>query len=169
MILDIVKYGNPILSVRAEEVTEFDYNLRKLIADMFETMYVATGAGLAAPQVGISKRVFVMDCSSGKDTQHKIALINPIIEIEEGQQVDLEGCLSVPDFSFEIKRPHRIVVRGQDIDGIPAELDLSDFEARCVSHEIDHLDGHLLITRLTPLRRDLVERKIRKRIRRGDW
>jgi peptide deformylase len=169
MILDIVKYGDPILTKRAEDVTEFNEKLHKLVDDMFETMYGAPGVGLAAPQVGILKRLFVMDCTSGKKRDGKFVLINPIIEIEEGEQVGEEGCLSFPGVSFEVTRPQRVVVSARDIDGSQIKLDVMDLEARCVSHETDHLDGELFISYLSPLKRDLIKRKIKKRVKQGDW
>ena len=169
MILNVVKYGDPILTRRAEEVGDFDEKLHKLIDDMFETMYGAPGVGLAAPQVGVLKRLFVMDCSSGKDKKQKVVLINPVIETEEGEQIGEEGCLSFPGIFVEVKRPQRVVVRAHDIDGGPITLDVMDLEARCVSHETDHLDGELFIEYLSPLKRDLTKRKIKKRIRQGDW
>jgi peptide deformylase len=166
MILNIVKYGDRILTTPASEVTEFDGQLRKLIDDMFETMYSASGLGLAAPQVGIPFRVFVMDCNQPERTRLKLALINPVIELEEGEQTASEGCLSVPGFSFEIVRPQRIVVRGQDTDGSTVTLDVTDLAARCVAHESDHLNGKLVLNHLSALKRDLVERKIKKQIKR---
>jgi peptide deformylase len=169
MKLEIVKYGDPVLQQRAAEVTEFDEKLKKLVDDMFETMYVAPGVGLAAPQVGLLKRLFVMDCTSGRDASRKIALINPVIELEEGEQTGDEGCLSFPGIAFAVTRAKRVVVRAQDLDGSPFTLDVMDLEARCVSHETDHLDGELFINYLSPLKRDLVKRKIKKRIRQGDW
>ena len=169
MKLEIVKYGDPVLQKRADEVTEFDDKLKKLVDDMFETMYGAPGVGLAAPQVGILKRLFVMDCGSGRDKKQKLALINPVIETEEGEQVGDEGCLSFPGISFAVPRAQRVVVRAQDVDGTPFSLDVLDLEARCVSHETDHLDGELFINYLSPLKRDLVKRKIKKRVKQGDW
>jgi len=169
MILNVVKYGDPILTRRAEEVSEFDQNLSKLVDDMFETMYGAPGVGLAAPQVGVLKRLFVMDCSSGKDKKQKVVLINPVIETEEGEQVGDEGCLSFPGVFIEVKRPQRVVVRAQDLNGSEISLDVMDLQARCVSHETDHLDGELFINYLSPLKRDLAKRKIKKRIKQGDW
>jgi peptide deformylase len=169
MILDVVKYGDPILTKRAEEVTSFDDKLHKLIDDMFQTMYGAPGVGLAGPQVGVLKRLFVMDCSSGKDKKQKVVLINPVIETEEGEQIGDEGCLSFPGVFLEIKRPQRVVVQARDIDGSEMTLDVMDLEARCVSHETDHLDGELFINYLSPLRRDLTKRKIKKRIKLGEW
>jgi peptide deformylase len=169
MILNVVKYGDPLLTKRAEAVTEFDGELRKLIDDMFETMYGAPGVGLAAPQVGVLKRLFVMDCSSGKDKKQRVVLINPVIATEEGEQVGEEGCLSFPGMFLEIKRPQRVVVRARDTDGSEMSLDVMDLQARCVSHETDHLDGELFINYLSPLKRDLAKRKIKKRIKQGDW
>lgn len=169
MILDVVKYADPILTRRAEEVTQFDQELHKLVDDMFETMYAAPGVGLAGPQVGVLKRLFVMDCTGGRDARGKFALINPVIEIEEGEQIGQEGCLSFPGIFFDVKRPARLVVQAQDLDGRPFTLDVIDLEARCVSHETDHLEGDLFIDYLSPLKRDLIKRKIRKRIKEGDW
>ncbi|MEW6130065.1 MAG: peptide deformylase [Acidobacteriota bacterium] len=169
MKLEIVKYGDPVLTQRAEEVTEFNQELHKLIDDMFETMYGAPGVGLAAPQVGVLKRLFVMDCSGGKNPKQKVALINPVIEIEEGDQTGDEGCLSFPGIYVQVKRPQRVVVRAQDINGSQFKLDVMDLEARCVEHETDHLDGELFIEYLSPLKKDLVKRKIKKRIKQGDW
>ena len=169
MILNVVKYGDPILTSRAEEVGDFNEKLHKLIDDMFETMYGAPGVGLAAPQVGVLKRLFVMDCSSGKDKKQKVVLINPVIETEEGEQIGDEGCLSFPGIFLEIKRPQRIVVRARDMDGSEMTLDVMDLQARCVSHETDHLDGELFVNYLSPLKRDLTKRKIKKRIKQGDW
>ncbi|HET9531403.1 MAG TPA: peptide deformylase [Blastocatellia bacterium] len=169
MILDIVKYGDPILTKRAQEVTEFDEKLHKLVDDMFETMYGARGVGLAAPQIGLLKRLFVMDCGNGRNKEKKVVLINPVVELEEGEQIGDEGCLSFPGFSFQVARPQRVVVRSQDINGNTFTLDVIDLEARCVSHETDHLDGDLFIDYLSPLKRDLVKRKIKKRAKQGDW
>ena len=158
-----------MLAKPAEQVTSFDRELHQLVEDMFETMYAAPGVGLAATQVGIGKRLFVMDCSTEKDSRRKIAVINPVIEAEEGEQVGQEGCLSVPGFYFDLRRPRSAVVRGQDVEGNALVLEVKDLEARCVSHEVDHLNGKLLLVHLSPLKRDMVERKIRKRIKRGDW
>ncbi|HEU4387840.1 MAG TPA: peptide deformylase [Blastocatellia bacterium] len=169
MTLDIVKYGDPVLTKRAEEVTEFDEPLGRLIDQMFETMYGAPGVGLAAPQVGVLKRIFVMDCHAGNDKAGKVALINPVIELEEGEQIGQEGCLSFPGIFFDVARPQRVVVRAQDLKGDSFSLDVMDLEARCVSHETDHLDGDLFIDYLSPLRRDLIKRKIKKWIKQGEW
>src|SRR5215471_3847200 len=169
MALEIVKYGDPVLTKRAEEVSEFDQKLHALVDEMFTLMYGAPGVGLAAPQVGLLKRLFVMDCSSGKNKKQKLVLINPVIEVEDGEQLGTEGCLSFPGILLEVKRPQRLVVQAQDIDGTRFSLDAMDLEARCVSHETDHLDGELFINYLSPLKRDLTARKIKKRIKQGDW
>ena len=169
MILPIVKYGDPILTQRALPVAEFDENLRKLVGDMFETMYAAPGVGLAAPQIGVLKRIFVMDCSGGKDPNQKIAFINPEIVTTEGDQSGDEGCLSFPGIYFEVKRPRRVVARARDLEGREFIVDMLDLPARCIAHETDHLDGELFIDYLSPLKRDLVKRKIKKRIKAGEW
>jgi peptide deformylase len=166
---NIVKFGDPVLGRRALVVTEFDGSLKSLVDEMFEVMYSAGGVGLAAPQIGISKRIFVMDVAGGKDKSRRFAVVNPVIELAEGQQEGAEGCLSVPGFSFDIRRPDHVIVQGQDINGSNITLDVTGLEARCVSHEIDHLDGRLLLSQVSPLKRDLTVRKIRKRIRAGEW
>ena len=148
---------------------EFNEDLQKLVKDMFETMYDSQGVGLAAPQVGVLKRLFVMDCSVGKDSKQKFALINPVIELEEGEQIGDEGCLSFPGIYIQVARPQRLVVRARDMDGSEFKLDVMDLEARCVSHETDHLNGELFINYISPLKRDLVKRKIKKRIKLGEW
>ena len=169
MIRPIVKYGDTVLARQANEVTEFGPELATLIDDMFETMYAAPGVGLAAPQIGVSQRIFVMDCAGRKDDARKYAVINPVIELREEEQVGGEGCLSVPGFSFDIKRAKHVVVVGQDVSGKPVRLDVTDLEARCVCHEVDHLDGKLLLARISPLKRDMTIRKIKKKIREGEW
>jgi peptide deformylase len=169
MILPIVKYGDPVLTKEADEVVDFDQKLAKLVDDMFETMYSAPGVGLAAPQIGQLKRLFVMDCGNGGEKRNKVALINPVIEFEEGEQIGDEGCLSFPGIYFQVARPLHLIVRAQNLKGDPFTLDVTDLEARCVSHETDHLDGDLFIQYLSPLKRDLIKRKIRKRIKVGDW
>jgi len=169
MILPIVKYGDPVLMKKATPVTEFNEELRKLVADMFETMYAAPGVGLAAPQVGVSKRLFVMDCSGGKNPEERLVLINPEIINTEGKQTGDEGCLSFPNIYFEVVRPKRVVVRAFDDKGKEFTIDSMDLTARCIVHENDHLDGELFIKFLGPLKRELVMRKIKKRIKLGDW
>ena len=161
-LLDIVKYGDPVLETPGDPVTEFDQRLKKLVADMFETMYAARGVGLAAPQVGLSKRLFVMDCSGGEDPAARVALVNPAVLRVEGDQTGDEGCLSFPGIFFPVKRSLRAVVRAQDVSGEEFEYDGLELEARCMLHETDHCDGRLFIDHLTPLRRDMVKRRFQK-------
>jgi peptide deformylase len=169
MILEIRKYGDPVLTSGTEAVTEFGADLSRLVEDMFETMYAAPGVGLAAPQVGISKRLFVMDCSADKARPERIVLVNPEILVTEGMQLGDEGCLSFPGVYFQVERPKRVVARAQNVDGELFEIDAMDLAARCILHENDHLKGVTFINYLSPLKRDLLKRKIRKRIKAGDW
>lgn len=169
MMREIRKYGDPILAKTAEPVTEFDDNLKRLVNDMFETMYAAPGVGLAAPQVGVSKRLFVMDCSTKEGAQERVALINPEIISTEGRQVGDEGCLSFPGIYFQVERAQRVVARAQNVKGEWFDIDTMDLPARCILHENDHLNGIVFINHLSALKRDLVKRKIRKRIKAGDW
>ena len=169
MMREIRKYGDPVLAKTAEPVTEFDDNLTRLVNDMFETRYSAPGVGLAAPQVGVSKRLFVMDCSTKEGTQERLALINPEIISTEGRQVGDEGCLSFPGIYFQVERAQRVVARAQSVKGEWFDIDTMDLPARCILHENDHLNGIVFINHLSALKRDLVKRKIRKRIKAGDW
>jgi peptide deformylase len=169
MMREIRKYGDPVLAQTAEPVTQFDENLKRLVNDMFETMYAAPGVGLAAPQVGISKRLFVMDCSTKEGVQERVALINPEILSTEGRQLGDEGCLSFPGIYFQVERAQRVVARAQNVKGEWFDIDTMDLPARCILHENDHLNGIVFINHLSALKRDLVKRKIRKRIKAGDW
>jgi len=169
MILKIVKYPEPVLSQPGEPVTEFNNELRKLVADMFETMYAAQGIGLAAPQVGVSKRITVIDLSLGKDPAQKLVLINPEIIEREGRLYEEEGCLSFPDIREKIVRSAKVRIRAQDEYGKWFEMDGEELLSRCFQHEIDHLDGMLFIFRMSGLKRDLTLRKIRKAQREGTW
>jgi len=169
MIYPIVKFPDPILQQPAEPVTVFDAELRKLVDDMFTSMYDAQGIGLAAPQIGISKRLTVIDLSFQKKPEDKIVLINPeVIEIK-GKQVEEEGCLSLPEIRDRVVRAAEVRVRAQDADGKPIEVEGTELLARAIQHEIDHLDGILFIFRLSRLKRDLQLRKIRKLQRAGEW
>jgi peptide deformylase len=168
-ILDIVKYGDPVLERPGEAVEEFDAGLKRLVSDMFETMYSARGVGLAAPQIGVSRRLFVMDCSGGRDPEARVALINPVVLSVEGEQTGDEGCLSFPGIFFAVRRSLRAVVRAQDLNGEEFEFDGLDLEARCMLHETDHCDGIVFIDRTTPLKRELVRRKIRRLEKQGRW
>ena len=168
-VLKIVKYPDPVLETVGEPVTEFNDELKQLVNDMFETMYAAPGVGLAAPQVGVRKRVFVMDCSLGEDPAQKIAMINPRVVSTEGTQTGEEGCLSFPGIFFNVERPMRAVVRAQDVDGNEFEIDGMELTARCMLHETDHCDGILFLERTTPLKREMAKRKIRKLMKAGEW
>jgi peptide deformylase len=169
MILKIVKYPEPVLSQPGEPVTEFNDELRKLVADMYETTYANQGIGLAAPQVGVSKRVTVIDLSMGKDPKQKIVLINPEIISQDGRVYEEEGCLSFPDIREKVVRAAKVTVRAQDVNGKWFEMDGEELLSRCMQHEIDHLDGMLFIFRMSGLKRDLNLRKIRKMQREGTW
>ena len=169
MNLTIVKYPEPVLQQPGEPVTEFNDELRKLIADMFENMYASQGIGLAAPQVAVSKRVTVIDLSMGKDPAQKLVLVNPEIIVQEGKQYEEEGCLSFPDIREKVARAAKVRVRAQDEKGKWFEMDGEELLARAFQHEIDHLDGMLFIFRMSPLKRDMALRKIRKLQREGTW
>ena len=168
-LLKILTWPNPVLETPGDAVTEFDDNLKKLVSDMFETMYAAPGVGLAAPQVGVSKRLFVMDCSVGKDPDQRIVLINPEVLRVEGDQNGEEGCLSFPGIFFPVKRSLRAVVRAHDLGGDEFEVDGLELTARCMLHETDHCDGIVFIDKTTPLKREMVKRKIRKLQKSGQW
>lgn len=168
-LLKIVKYGEPVLETPGDPVTEFDEGLKKLVGDMFDTMYAEHGVGLAAPQVGVSKRLFVMDCSGGHDPSARVALVNPVVLRVEGDQTGDEGCLSFPGIFFQVKRSLRAVVRAQDVTGEEFEYDGLELEARCMLHETDHCDGVVFIDRTTALKREMVKRKIKKLARAGKW
>jgi peptide deformylase len=168
-LLKIVHYPEPVLLTVGKPVSEFDAELKKLVEDMFETMYDAGGVGLAAPQIGESKRLFVMDCSGGDDESQKIALINPEIIAQEGEQDGDEGCLSFPGIYTKVQRELRVVVRAQDVNGETFELDGTDLTARCVLHETDHCDGIVFLDRMTLLKREMAKRKIKRLQKTGKW
>jgi peptide deformylase len=168
-LLEIVKWPNPVLDRPGEHVTEFDDELKKLVSDMFETMYSAPGVGLAGVQVGISKRLFVMDCSGGKDPAQRIAIINPEVLRVEGTQNGEEGCLSFPGIFTPVERNLRAVVRAQDVNGEYFEVDGMELTARCMLHETDHCDGIVFLDKMSPLKRELVKRKIKKLQKAGQW
>ncbi len=169
MLLKIVKYPEPVLSQPGEPVTEFNDELRRFVADLFETTYAAKGIGLAAPQVGVSKRVTVIDLSCGKDPEQKLVLINPEIIAREGKQYEEEGCLSFPEIHDKVQRAFKVTVRAQDEYGKWFEMDGEELLARAFQHEIDHLDGVLFIFRMSSLKRDMILRRIRKAQREGTW
>lgn len=169
MIYPIVRYGNPVLEKPAETVTEFNGDLRKLTDDMFESMYAAHGVGLAAPQIGISRRVVVIDVSFKEDPKAPMVLINPEIIKTEGRQRGSEGCLSLPDFREEVTRAAVVTVRAQNLEGKWFETTGDGILARAFLHETDHLNGRLYISHVSALKRDLIKRKIKKLMRAGEW
>ena len=169
MIYSIVKFGDPVLEKPATPVTVFDDELKKLVEDMFESMYAAHGVGLAAPQIGISKRLAVIDVTFKEDPNAKLVLANPEIIHTEGRQSQNEGCLSIPEFREPVTRARKVTVRAQDISGKFFEKTGEDLLARAFLHETDHLNGRLYISHLSALKRDLIKRKIRKLMKAGQW
>lgn len=170
MVRKILKYGEPVLERVTEQVTEFDTpELRDLIAEMWETMYAAKGVGLAAPQIGTSKSLSVIDISVGADETQKIVIINPEILSMEGKQTGEEGCLSLPGFREPVTRALKVTVRAQNEKGETVELNGEELLARALQHEIDHLNGVLFINHLSALKRDLIRRKIKKLQKAGEW
>lgn len=169
MIYPIVKFGDPVLEKRAEPVTVFDDALKKLVDDMFESMYAAHGVGLAAPQIGISKRLAVIDITFKDDPDAKLVLANPEIIHTEGKHRQNEGCLSIPEFREPVTRAQKVTVRAQDILGEWYEKTGEDLLARAFLHETDHLNGKLYISHISALKRDLIKRRIRKLVKAGEW
>lgn len=169
MIYPIIRYGNPVLETPSEPIIDFNGDLRKLTEDMFESMYAAHGVGLAAPQIGISKRVVVIDISFKEDPNAPLVLINPEIVKTEGRQRGSEGCLSLPDFREEVTRANVVIVRAQDLEGKWFERTGEEMLARAFLHETDHLNGKLYISHISALKRDLIKRKVRKLMRAGEW
>ena len=169
MIYPIVKYGDPVLETPAQPVTEFNAKLKKLVEDMFESMYAAHGVGLAAPQIGISMRLAVIDVTFKEDPDAKLVLANPEIIHMEGKQSQNEGCLSVPEFREPVVRAARVRVRAQDVNGKWFEKTGEELLARAFLHETDHLNGKLYLSHLSALKRDLMKRKIRKLMKAGEW
>jgi peptide deformylase len=169
MIYPIVKFGNSVLETPAAPVTEFGDELKKLVEDMFESMYEAKGVGLAAPQIGISKRLAVIDITFKEDPKAKLVLANPEIIHKEGKQTQSEGCLSIPEFRENVTRAKIVTVRAQDLHGKWFEKTGEDLLARAFLHETDHLNGKLYISHISALKRDLMKRKIRKLMKAGEW
>lgn len=165
----VVKWPEPVLLRRGDEVAVFDEKLEQLVEEMFESMYAAQGIGLAAPQIAISRRIAVVDVSFGKNPSEKIALINPVVVAQEGRQVEEEGCLSLPDIREKVTRAAVVTVRAQNVKGEFFEVEGDELLARALLHEIDHLDGVLFIDRISRLKRELVNRKIRKMQKNGEW
>ena len=169
MIYPIVKFGNPVLEKPSERVTVFDEELKKLVEDMFESMYAARVVGLAAPQIGIARRIAVVDVTFQEDPGAKLVLINPEIIHKEGRHAQSEGCLSIPDFRENVTRAQVVTIRAQDLNGKLFEKTGDDLLARAFQHETDHLNGKLYISHISALKRDLIKRKIRKLVKAGEW
>lgn len=169
MIYPITKYGAAVLESPTNPVEKFDDDLAKLCEDMFESMYVAQGVGLAATQIGLSKRLAVIDVSVGKNPEARLVLANPEIIHVEGDQREEEGCLSLPGFRGNVLRPAYVTVRAQNLKGEVYEMRGEGLLARAFCHEIDHLNGILFLQHLSMLKRDLVKRRIRKLRKTGDW
>jgi len=170
MVYPIVKFGDPVLEREAAEVTEFGTpELHKFLDDMFESMYAAKGVGLAAPQIGVGRKIAVIDVSNGERPEDKLVLINPTIVKVDGKQEGEEGCLSIPGFREQVRRGRSVTIRAQDAKGEVFEKTGEDLLARAFLHETDHLYGKLYITHISALKRDLMKRKIKKLQRAGDW
>ena len=169
MIYPIVKFGDPVLEKPATPITVFDGELRKLVEDMFESMYAAHGVGLAAPQIGIAKRIAVIDVTFKEDPAAPIVLINPEIIHTEGRLTSNEGCLSLPEFREKVTRPRKVTARAQNLEGKTFEVSGEDLLARALVHETDHLNGKLYINHISALQRDMMKRKIRKLMKQGEW
>ena len=169
MIRPILKYGEAPLHSRAEDVGELTPDVQKLIDDMIETMYAAPGIGLAAPQVGVPLRIFVVDLSLGRNADELIVLVNPVFVERDGMQLEDEGCLSVPGFNATVARPERAVVKGLDRSGEERTIEGTALLARAFQHEMDHLDGMLFLDRVRGIKRDLIVKKIKKLTRAGKW
>jgi peptide deformylase len=168
-IRPILRYGESLLHTTAAEVTTFDGELQRLIDDMIETMYAAPGVGLAATQVGVPLRVFVIDLSIGKTNGQLIEMVNPVFVAREGTQLEEEGCLSAPGFNATVVRPKHVVVKGLNRDGVEHTIEGTELLARAFQHEMDHLDGVVFIDRLRGIKRDLIVRKIQKLKKSGKW
>jgi peptide deformylase len=169
MIRPIVLWGSEVLEKPSDPVTNITGDDLKLVQDMIETMYKAPGVGLAAPQIGVSKRILVTDTTSGEKKDRLFTIFNPEIVSTEGEQFEEEGCLSIPGFSATVVRPKKIVLRGLDINGKELILEASDLLARAFSHEMDHLDGKFFLDHLSFIKRDMIKRRIKKLIRQGKW
>src|SRR6202795_1450896 len=169
MIYPVVKYGNTVLEKAAKPVEKFDEELAKLCEDLFESMYAANGVGLAAPQIGIGKRLAVIDVTVGKNPEAKVVLANPEIIHAEGEVREEEGCLWIPGFPGYVMRPQFVTARAQNAKGESFEIRAENLMARAFCHEIDHLNGILFLQHLSMLKRDLIKRKIKKLKKQGEW
>jgi peptide deformylase len=169
MIRPILKYGDEMLHEAARPVDGISPDVSSVIADMVDTMYAAPGIGLAAPQIGVPMRIFVVDISLGRDPSGLIVMINPEFVLREGMQLEEEGCLSVPGFNATVVRPERAIVKGLDRTGAEQQREGTGLLARAFQHEMDHLDGTLFVDRLRGIKRDLIVRRIKRLSRAGKW
>jgi peptide deformylase len=169
MIRPILRYGADVLHAPAAPVAEIDADIQQLIDDMIQTMYVAPGVGLAAPQVGMPLRLFVCDISIGRNAGDLLTFINPEFLERDGMQLEEEGCLSIPGFNATVARPSRAVLKGLNRNGQEQTVEATGLLARCFQHEMDHLEGTVFVDRLRGLQKDLILRKIRKLSRSGKW
>ena len=172
MVREIKLYGDPVLEVDCDPVAEAEFGqdeLKQLVDDMFETMYEAKGVGLAAPQVGIKKRLFIVDVTSGEEPGQKLVLINPEIVETEGEQVGEEGCLSIPGFRADVKRAFKTKARARDVEGREFEVSGEELLSRAILHENDHLNGVLFLRHLSTLKRATIIRKIKSLRKKGEW
>lgn len=165
----IVLYPDAVLLKPTRPVEEVDDEVRALVRDMVETMYAAPGIGLAANQIGESRRVCIVDLSAGERPEELRVLINPSVEATEGTQIGEEGCLSFPDITLEVERPLRAKIRAIDLDGRPFEIEPEGLLARAILHEIEHLEGQTFLRNVSSVRREMVKRRIRKLMKSGDW
>jgi len=168
-IHEVRKYPDPVLAQAGEKVTDFGPDIAQLVDEMFESMYAAQGIGLAAPQIGISKQITVIDTSFKERPEDKLVLINPEVIERRGKQNEEEGCLSLPDIREKVQRAEWVKVRAQDVKGEFFEVEGTELRSRALQHEIDHLHGILFIDRLSRLKREMVLRRIKKLIKNGEW
>jgi peptide deformylase len=161
-VLQIITYGNSTLTKKAEEIKNIDKITMELAQDMVKTMHAAPGLGLAAPQVNVSKRLITIDTSIGEDSQSLIILANPELISQDGEVILEEGCLSVPDIKEKVARPFRVVIKGTDLEGQEKIIEAEGLLARVICHEIDHINGKLFFDRVSPLKRNLIKKKLKK-------
>jgi peptide deformylase len=169
MIRPIVLWGTDVLEKPSDPVSNITDSEIKLVQDMIETMYKAPGVGLAAPQVGVAKRIMVTDTTSGEKPDRLFTIVNPEIVDTEGEQFEEEGCLSIPGFSATVLRPKKVVLRGVDLNGKEIVLEGADLLARAFCHEMDHLDGKFFLDHISFIKRDMIKRRIKKLIKQGKW
>ncbi len=166
--MKIFKYPEPVLRIKAEPIKNIDKELQALIDEMIETMYAASGIGLAANQVGVTKRLIVFESCPGEEGRSPEVLINPEIVSREGTVSSEEACLSVIDYAAEVSRAACVKAKGIDRNGNPVEIDVEDLKAICLQHEIDHLDGILFIDHISSLKRSLYKKRLKKKLKKSD-